>query len=154
MKKLIVFPILLVAVLAAYAANDTHNNISRLTRGVGVVGGSSDTTGRTLVTSDSTTVEYKVSGSTVSFSAADTTKTVTFTKPYSATPTLVVGVPDGFSMTGVGNAGASTDVYGYSKTTVLATYSASVFTRPAASTGTAMTIPAVWYGTVRTGVYQ
>ena len=152
MKKILVFSLLLVACIA-YGA-ESHNNISRLTKGVAVVGGTSDTTGLTLINSDSTTGEFEVDQQTLTYSTAGYSQTITFSPAFTATPTMIMGGVDTASKTAYcwGNGGSS--LYGYSDTSCVLTYSAAVFSRPTTATGTAVSRPILFYGPVRTGVYQ
>ncbi len=151
MKNLSVFALLLAAAVALYAA-ESHDQISRLTRGVAVVGGSSTTTGNTLVTSDSTTREFKVVNKVLTYSAANTAATaITFSPEFDASPTVVFGVADSSTKTSFVADPAGN---GYSRTSVILTYSAATFSRPAANTGTAVSLPIIFYGYTRTGTYQ
>jgi hypothetical protein len=154
MKNLSVFALLVAAAVALYAA-ESHDQISRLTRGVAAVGGSSATTGNTLVTSDSTTREFKVVNKVLTYSAANTAATaITFSPEFDATPTVVMGGVDSSSKTAYcwGNGGNT--LYGYSDTSCVLTYSAATFTRPTTTTGTAISRPIIFYGYTRTGTYQ
>jgi len=151
MKKILVFSLLLVACIA-YGA-ESHNNISRLTKGVAVVGGTSDTTGLTLIKSDSTTSEFEVDQQTLTYSTAGYSQTITFSPVFTATPTMIMGGTDTASKTAY-SFGSGVTMYGYSDTSCVLTYSAAVFTRPTTTTGTAISRPILFYGPVRTGVYQ
>lgn len=154
MKSLSVFAILAAVAIAVYAA-DSHDNISRITRGIAAVGGTSTTTGNTLVTSDSTTREFKVVTSALVYSAAKTAATaITFSPEFDATPTVVMGGADTTSKTAYSWGNGGSTLYGYSDTSCILTYSAATFSRPTATTGTAINRPIIFYGYTRTGTYQ
>ncbi len=95
-KVTLVCTLSLMAVVGILLAADTVK-ITRFTRGMLVQGGTSSTTGSSVVVSDSTTNEYKIVLKTATVAAAVTSYTNTFTTAFVATPTVVFGVPSGIT---------------------------------------------------------
>ncbi len=89
-KTFIMATILALGLGVLYAA--TNLKISRLTTGIGVIGGTTTTNGKTVVVSDSSTNEFHVLQYTATVAAAATAVTNTYTVAFVATPTIVVGL--------------------------------------------------------------
>lgn len=82
----------LIAITVFAAAN---NKISRVTQGIISVGGTSTTTGNTVVVADDPLKEYRILGITATVAGTSTAYTNTFSTAFTVTPTVATGIQPG-----------------------------------------------------------
>lgn len=135
---------LVVAVVIALAA-DT-NKITRFTRGMIVIGGTSSTTGNSVVVSESVTNEYRNTIVTATVAGVATASTNTFATAFTATPSVFLGQVSGLNGTQITNSWSIGTIQ--TSTTLIVT---GLSTN--GSTGV-NNLPIFVYGTTRSGVLQ
>lgn len=135
---------LIIAVTIALAA-DT-NKITRFTRGFIVQGGTSSTTGNSLVESDAVTNCFRMVVVTATVTGVQTASTNTFSTAFVATPTMYIGQPSGINGT------QQTNLWSVGAT--ISTSSLIVTGLSTNGSSGVNNLPILVYGYPRTGILQ
>lgn len=142
MKKVILGLVASMVLAVALYAADTQK-VTRLGQNqILNVGGTSTTNGKTVVTSESPTNEFKIVQITATVSGGATASTNTFATAFLATPTVVAGVKSGSSVAGVSSGVTATP----STTTLIVT--------GLNSAGSTNNLPFIVYGYTRAGIFE
>lgn len=135
-------PVLLFLLVSAVSLFAT-DKLNRLTRGIQVTGGTTNTNGATLVTSDNSTREFKCVQFLATVSGGTTVYTNTFTTAFTDTPIVVLGTP---LVMGA--------VYSDLGTVRPTPTTSNVIISVLSAAGKNNNIPVFVYGYTRTGVYE